>query len=237
MSILCIETSGKVCSVAVVANGGVDHHVESEPDMAHAKVLGPYVEQCIDFLTRRDAPLEAVAVSLGPGSYTGLRIGLSMAKGLCFSKEIPLIGISTLKLLACKVMFRNHPFQGHELIVPMIDARRMEVYTAVYDFGFGEVMSPCAMVLDENSYRDILEADPEREVWFVGDGVEKARHLLEWAPNARFMPVKGVHAVDMVALSELAMRRGDFMDLAYSTPEYIKEYQAVVSRNKVLQRD
>lgn len=221
--------------MAVISNGGVDFHIESEANMEHAKCLGPYVEQCLDFLKRRGEALEAVAVSLGPGSYTGLRIGLSMAKGLCFSREIPLIGIPTLKILACKAMFKHFDFQGNELLVPMIDARRMEVYTAAYDFRFHPVLEPCAMVLDADSYRDLLQADPQRNVWFVGDGVEKAKHLLEWAGNAKFMPVANVYALDMLPLADLAMRNQDYLDLAYSTPEYIKEYQAVISKNKVLQ--
>lgn len=133
-TILCIETSGKFCSVALVHDGLAEFNREDNVEMNHARAIGPFVESCMDEARRKEWKIDAVAVSIGPGSYTGLRIGLSMAKGLCFSLKVPLIGISTLMILAVKAMFRNFEWEGTEILVPMIDARRMEVYTAAYDF-------------------------------------------------------------------------------------------------------
>ena len=121
--ILNIETSSKICSVALTKDGAVEYQLEDTEGMNHAVRLAPFVEKCLEELKRKDEKLDAVAVSIGPGSYTGLRIGLSLAKGLCFSLGIPLIGVSTLKILAVKAMFRSFDWQGDEVLVPMIDAR------------------------------------------------------------------------------------------------------------------
>ena len=123
--ILNIETSGRICSVALTKEGAVEFQLEDTEGMKHAERLAPFVERCMEELKRKEEKLDAVAVSIGPGSYTGLRIGLSLAKGLAFSLGVPLIGVSTLKILAVKAMFRNMDFSGEELLAPMIDARRM----------------------------------------------------------------------------------------------------------------
>lgn len=232
--ILNIETSSNVCSVALTNNGAVDFHIESEGNMKHAELLGQYIERCLDELARREEVLEAVAVSIGPGSYTGLRIGLSMAKGLCFSKKIPLIGIPTLKILAVKAMFANMEWTADELIVPMIDARRQEVYTAVYNFHLEEVMKAQPMILDENSFSEFI--DDGKTLIGIGDGSAKAREIIT-RPGIEWLGTGAPLALDMTALSEMAFRKEDFLDLAYSTPEYLKEYQATVPKNKVLSND
>ncbi|MCM1152814.1 MAG: tRNA (adenosine(37)-N6)-threonylcarbamoyltransferase complex dimerization subunit type 1 TsaB [Muribaculum sp.] len=229
--ILNLETSSNVCSVAITSDGSVDFHIESEPDMKHAELLGQYIERCLDELKRKEQMLDAVAVSIGPGSYTGLRIGLSMAKGLCFSQNIPLIGIPTLKILAVKAMFANMEWTADELIVPMIDARRMEVYTAVYNFKLEEVMPARPMILNENSFDDLL--DSGHTLIGIGDGSAKARDIIT-RPNFEWLGTGSPLALDMTALSEMAYRNNDFLDLAYSTPEYLKEYQATLPKNKVL---
>lgn len=229
-TILNIETSSKFCSVALTRDGNIEFHIEDTEGMNHAKALGPYVEQCMAELKRKELKLDAVAVSLGPGSYTGLRIGLSMAKGLCFALDVPLIGISTLKTLAVKAMFKHFDFTGEELLAPMIDARRMEVYTAIYDFALNEVMPPQPLIVDSDSYSEWLK---KGKVAFMGNATEKCKDVIKgenviWAGN--YEPF----AIDMLALSEKAFREGDFIDTAYSVPEYLKEYEAVVGKNKVL---
>ena len=123
--ILNIETSGAVCSVAVTKDGAVEFQLENTEGMKHAEMLAPFGERCMEEIHRKGDRLDAVAVSIGPGSYTGLRIGLSLAKGLAFSRNVPLIGVPTLKILAVKAMFRNINWQGDEILLPMLDARRM----------------------------------------------------------------------------------------------------------------
>lgn len=226
--IINIETSGARCSVAVSRDGIVEYQLEDTEGMKHAERLAPFVEKCMDYLARRDEKADAVAVSIGPGSYTGLRIGLSMAKGLCFSLDVPLIGVSTLKLLAVKAMFRDMTLQGDEVFLPMIDARRMEVFTGVYDFALKEIVKPGAKILDEDSFQELSDY---HEVILIGDGAEKAKDLLK-LENLHYIPDIRAHARDMVALSEKAFRENDFLDLAYSVPEYLKDFQATTPKNK-----
>ncbi len=229
-TILNIETSGKICSVALTKDGMVEFQLDDAEGMNHAVKLAPFVEKCMEELKRKEWKLDAVAVSIGPGSYTGLRIGLSLAKGLAFSLGIPLIGVSTLKILAVKAMFRNMDFEGDELLVPMIDARRMEVFTGVYDFALNALEGPGPKILDENSFDGFLA---DRKLYFMGDGSDKTKDLFKSA-NAHWMEGLNPMAKDMIALSEKAFREGDFLDIAYSVPEYLKEYQTTVPKSKVL---
>lgn len=229
-TIIAIETSGKYCSVALIHEGLAEFNREDDQEMNHASAIGPFVDSCVKEARRREWHIDAVAVSMGPGSYTGLRIGLSMAKGLCFSLGVPLIGVSTLKLLAVKAMFRNIDWQGDEILVPMIDARRMEVYTAAYDFRLNALINPCPLILEKDSY-DALPSS--KEVYFMGDGAEKSKEVLKgekyhWLENVN------PRAYDMTALAEKAFREKDFLDMAYSVPEYLKEYEARKSAVKGL---
>lgn len=228
-TILNIETSGKTCSVALTREGVLEFDLENSDGMKHAELLAPFVERAMEEVKRKEWKLDAVAVSIGPGSYTGLRIGLSLAKGLAFSLGVPLIGVSTLKILAVKAMFRNFNFTGEEILAPMIDARRMEVFTGAYDFALNALDGPAPMILDENSYASLLA---EREVWFMGDGAEKAKEVIK-SPNAHWMDGLNPMAKDMLALSEKAFREGDFLDIAYSVPEYLKEYQTTTPKCKI----
>ncbi|MDE6756663.1 MAG: tRNA (adenosine(37)-N6)-threonylcarbamoyltransferase complex dimerization subunit type 1 TsaB, partial [Muribaculaceae bacterium] len=145
MTILNIETSTNVCSVAVTADGMVLCHREDFAGHNHATLLSGFIKDCLDHIAAHEMKLDAVAVSIGPGSYTGLRIGLSEAKGLCYALGIPLIGIDTLKIMAVEVMF-TQSLEGDELFVPMIDARRMEVYTAVYDMALATLVEPTPLI-------------------------------------------------------------------------------------------
>lgn len=229
-TILAIETSGKYCSVALIHEGLAEFSCVDEVEMNHARAIGPFVDECVKEARRREWKIDAVAVSMGPGSYTGLRIGLSMAKGLCFSLNVPLIGVSTLKLIAVKAMFRNIDWQGNEILVPMIDARRMEVYTAAYDFRLDALMPPQPLILSEESYSGLPEG---RAVYFMGDGAAKSKEILS---GERYNWLDGVNpkASDMTALAEKSFREGDFLDVAYSVPEYLKEYEAKKSSVKGL---
>ena len=228
-TILNIETSGKICSVAISKDGAIEYQLEDHEGMRHAEVLAPFVEKCMEELKRKEDKLDAVAVSIGPGSYTGLRIGLSLAKGVAFSQDIPLIGVSTLQILAVKAMFRSFDFTGEEFLVPMIDARRMEVFTGVYDFALNEVETPGPKILDEDSWKELLET---KKMIFIGDGSDKAKEVIK-SLNAVWIPGLVPVARDMLALSEKYYREGRFIDIAYSTPEYLKEYQTTTPKKKI----
>lgn len=229
-TILAIETSGKYCSVALIHEGLAEFSREDEVEMNHARAIGPFVDECVKVARRREWKIDAVAVSMGPGSYTGLRIGLSMAKGLCFSLGVPLIGVSTLKLIAVKAMFRNIDWHGDEILIPMIDARRMEVYTAAYDFRLDALMEPQPLIITEDSYSQLPEG---RDVYFMGDGAAKSKDILKGA-NHHWLYGVNPKASDMTALAEKAFRESDFIDVAYSVPEYLKEYEAKKSSVKGL---
>lgn len=227
-TILNIETSTTCCSVALTSEGAILQHSEDFEGRNHAVVLSGFIKNALDHLRRHEMQLDAVAVSIGPGSYTGLRIGLSEAKGLAYALGIPLIGVNTLMLMTVGVMFGHDELPDDVLYAPMIDARRMEVYTAVYDRALDTVMQPAPLILDQESYAAYMTQGP---VAFFGDGSDKARALLGDNPHAIFIPDVKPLAVDMTALSERAWRDGGFLDLAYSTPLYLKDFQATKPRN------
>ena len=228
--ILNIETSTNVCSVAVTAEGMILTHYEDFQGQNHAALLSGYVKACLDYIRDKELALDAVAVSIGPGSYTGLRIGLSEAKGLAYALNIPLIGIDTLQIMAVSVMF-NHDVDPESLFVPMIDARRMEVYTAVYDMALDTQLAPTPLILDETSYHEWL--DKGEKMIFFGNGSEKSKELLKSHPCSRFIDGINPLAVDMLALAERAYAQKQFLDLAYSTPSYLKEFQATKPKNLI----
>ena len=227
--ILNIETSTTVCSAALTAEGMVLCHFEDFKGQNHAALLSGFIKRCLDHARDHEMKLDAIAVSTGPGSYTGLRIGLSEAKGLAFALDIPLIGVDTLQLLAVSAMF-NHDIDPDALLVPMIDARRMEVYTAVYDFALSPLLSPQPLILDTDSYSQWLsEGHP---MVFFGNGSDKARDVIT-SPPARFIPDIVPLASDMLALAERAWMNRQFLDLAYSTPAYLKEFQATKPKSRL----
>lgn len=231
-NILNIETSTDVCSVALSSEGMVLVHHEEYENQSHAKVLSVFIDDVLKYATSREIKLDAIAVSQGPGSYTGLRIGLSEAKGLCFGFNIPLIGINTLQLLTVSVLF-SHFYEEEVLFVPMIDARRKEVYTAVYNNALEAVVKPHAKILDENSFMDLLQ---EKKLIFFGNGATKAKDIIVH-DNAVFIDKVKPVALDMVALSEKCYRRGEFIDVAYSTPIYLKEFYTTKSNKNILEQN
>ena len=227
--IINIETSTKVCSAAVTIDGTVALQKVSYEGPSHASLLGGYVKDLMQFLKDNHITPEALAVSSGPGSYTGLRIGVSMAKGLCFGMEIPLISVTTTELMTVGVMF-DDTVPEEALLCPMIDARRMEVYTSIYDRALNEILPLGAYIIGEESFKEILE---KHKVVFFGDGSEKCKNVIKH-PNAMFLPDIVPLASNMLPLSERAFRSGTFQDVAYFQPEYIKEFQATIPKNKVI---
>jgi len=221
--ILNIDTTTAVCSAALTAEGMILCHDEDFNGRNHAALLSGFIKKCLDFAAERELKLDAVAVSMGPGSYTGLRIGLSEAKGLAYALDIPMIGVNTLELLATRVMFSTDDVDPDSILIPMIDARRMEVFTAAYDFGLNELLAPGPMILDDNSYAELIATG--RPVLLFGDGSAKAAKVVK-AENVTIVPDVVPLAVDMVALAERDYARRNFIDLAYSTPLYLKEFQA-----------
>ena len=231
-TILNIESSGAPCSVALTCEGMILAHREEFEGRNHAALLSGFIKDCLDHAAEHSLTLDAVAVSMGPGSYTGLRIGLSEAKGLAYSLDIPMIGVHTLELLTSRVMFSSDEISPETIFIPMVDARRMEVYTAAYDMALSPMLSPGALVLDESAYADLRASG--RPILFFGSGAEKACTIFAGDAQAVYVPDVEALAVDMTALSERAYARRDFIDTAYSVPEYLKDFQATVPKHKVI---
>lgn len=221
--ILCIETGTEVCSVSLSKDNRLIQVLESDAPQAHAKQLAVFIDDILKSNGLAARQLAAVAVSEGPGSYTGLRIGVSTAKGICFASNIPLIAIGSLATLAAGAAKVIEDKAG--LICPMIDARRMEVYTAIYN-AEGDLVSPVeAKVVDEHSFDSFLANEP---VFFVGNGSAKCKDVIAH-PNARFMDVRH-SAENMVELAFAKLQASDFVDVAYYEPFYLKDF--VVTKSK-----
>lgn len=225
--LLNIETSTNVCSVALTAEGMILHHYEDFEGRNHAALLSGFIKGCLDFLADKELKLDAIAVSLGPGSYTGLRIGLSEAKGLAYALDIPLIGISTLELMATRVMFSTLDIDPDTIFIPMIDARRMEVYTAAYDFALSPLLPPQPLIIDNESYSELTASG--RQLLLFGNGSAKAAEVVK-ADNVKIVDGVDPLAVDMIALAERAYARRTFLDTAYSVPVYLKDFIATKPR-------
>lgn len=224
--ILHIETSTKVCSVALSEDGKLIYHHEDFEGPSHSETCGVYVDEALSFANSHAIPVDAVAVSMGPGSYTGLRIGVSLAKGVCYGRALPLIAVPTLKVLCVPILLGKEELPEDALLVPMIDARRMEVYSAVYDRALKEVRSIQADVVTAASYLEYLERGP---VYFFGNGATKCREVIQHS-NAHF--IDGIHplAKNMFPLAERSMHLRDFQDVAYFEPYYLKEFVAIKSK-------
>lgn len=218
--ILHIETTTTICSVALSEDGQCIYEKADYKGPSHAVVLGPYVEEALSFADNHAMPVEAVAVSRGPGSYTGLRIGVSMAKGLCYGRNLKLIGIPTLELLCVPVLLYNDDLPDDALLCPMLDARRMEVYATVYDRSLRPLRPVGADIIDENSYKEFLDEHP---VYFFGNGAEKCKDRITHS-NARFLDEVYPLAKHMFPLAEKAVALGCYEDVAYFEPFYLKEF-------------
>jgi hypothetical protein len=220
--ILNIETSTNVCSVAVSQDGSCIFNKEDHEGPNHAVILGVFVQEALSFIDSHAIPLDAVAVSCGPGSYTGLRIGLSMAKGICYGRDVKLIAIPTLELMCVPLLLGEKISEENALLCPMIDARRMEVYSQFFDRALKEVRSINADIVESNTYDDILAQQP---VYFFGNGAEKCHEVLTHH-NAHIIEGIVPLAKNMYPLAEKRMANEQFEDVAYFVPFYLKDFVA-----------
>ncbi len=233
--ILNIETSTEVCSVSLGKDGKLLFEKESVEGLNHSELLTVFIEELFSANNFNIKSIDAVAVSKGPGSYTGLRIGVSVAKGLCYALEKPLISVGSLDAMASFLaenigIFTKEKNNETTLICPMIDARRMEVYTALYN-SFGEQVKPViAQIIDEHSFANELK---NHKILFSGNGAAKCeKHIT--SPNALFNGPFKTSARFMLFLSEKKYNKKEFEDVAYFEPFYLKDFVATVPKNKVL---
>ena len=222
--ILSIESSTQICSIAVSVDGILEWNKENTELFSHSTVLGIYIAEAIRFIQANHFRLDAVAVSEGPGSYTGLRIGVSLAKGLCFGWGIPLIALPTLKVMATSFA------PSSSYLCPMIDARRMEVFSALYDGNLNEIEPVRAIIINENSFQDLLT---QKKIIFFGNGADKCKTFIH-SSNAVFIDGVYPSASNMIEEAEKAYTKKNFADPAYFEPFYLKEFQATTPKNKVI---
>lgn len=225
--ILHIETSTKACSVALSENGSLIFHKEDLEGPNHSVVCGVFVDEALSFANSHAIPVDAVAVSEGPGSYTGLRIGVSLAKGVCYGRDLPLLSVPTLKLLCVPVLLGKEELPEDALLVPMIDARRMEVYSAVYSRALQEVRPIGADIVDADTYLPYLEKHP---VYFFGDGAMKCKNVIQHK-NAHFIEGIIPLAKWMFPLAERSLHLDEKQDVAYFEPFYLKDFVAIKSKS------
>jgi universal bacterial protein yeaZ len=220
--ILNIETSTNVCSVAVSENGACIFNKEDREGPNHAVLLGVFVEEALSFIDSHAIPLDAVAVSCGPGSYTGLRIGLSMAKGICYGRDVKLIAIPTLELMCVPLLLNEKVAEDNALLCPMLDARRMEVYAQITNTALQTVKETSADIVEANTYDEYLQ---NNVVYFFGNGADKCKEVITH-PNARFIENIVPLAKNMFPLAEKRMAEERFEDVAYFVPFYLKDFVA-----------
>ena len=220
-TILHIETSINACSVAVSEDSHVIFHQEDHSGLGHAEKLGTMVDEALSFTDNHAIPFDAVAVSCGPGSYTGLRIGVSMAKGICYGRDLKLIAVPTLELLCVPVLLREIP-EEDALLCPMLDARRMEVYAGIYDRALKPVREISADIVTEETYKEYLD---QRPVYFFGNGAQKCMETIHH-PNAHL--IEGIEPLAkwMQPLAERRFLNEQFEDVAYFVPYYLKDFVA-----------
>ena len=215
--ILCLETATTNCSVGLAKDGKLLALKEdNSKNYSHAEKLHIFINEVLQEVGMTTGDLDAIAISKGPGSYTGLRIGVSSAKGLCYSLDIPLISVPTLDLLATKISGE----QG--IIISMLDARRMEVYSAVYNSDLKQIRETQAQVLDESAFTKYLESST---VHFIGNGVAKFEEICKH-PNAVFHTQQYPSAKEMAEIAEFKHQKSDTEDVAYFEPYYLKDFIA-----------
>lgn len=224
--ILSLETSTPICSVSLHNNGVLLGEKSLDVPGAHSEKLMSMIEALLDECNLSNEQITAVAVSEGPGSYTGLRIGVSVAKGLAFANDIPLIGIGTLKALAYAA---KSQVKEAGVIIAMLDARRMEVYREVFDQNLKSIEKLDSEIIDENSYLKLLDRG---KVYFVGDAVKKVSEVIGH-PNAVFLDVP-ISADYVGVLAHEKFQKDEFADLAYFVPNYLKEFKALQSKKNPL---
>lgn len=221
--ILQIETATTSCSVALAKNGKVIAAKTINQRNIHAEVITVFIGEIFAENELTFSELDAVAVSSGPGSYTGLRIGVSTAKGLCFSLDKPLIAVETLQAMATGFLSREKEIEGGFLLCPMIDARRMEVYTALFDQKLNQLEATSAAIIDQESFKQVLD---QYKIIFFGDGAAKCQAVLGYHPNAVFIDGFLNQAEDLTSIAAKKMESQTFEDVAYFEPFYLKDFIA-----------
>lgn len=232
-TILHIETSTNACSVAVSEDTQVIFQQEDHTGPNHAEKLGTFVDEALSFTDNHAIPFDAVAVSCGPGSYTGLRIGVSMAKGICYARDLKLIAVPTLELLCVPVLLGKmkgmEELESDALLCPMLDARRMEVYAAVYDRALRPVRGTGADIVDANTYKEYLDQHP---VYFFGNGASKCMEVISH-PNAHFIDGVEPLAKWMQPLADRRWLNGQTENVAYFVPYYLKDFVAKMPKKLI----
>jgi tRNA threonylcarbamoyladenosine biosynthesis protein TsaB len=220
--ILNIETSTKNCSVSIARDGVVVHCKEiNDGNYSHAEKLHPFIADVVSDAQIALEDLDAIAVSKGPGSYTGLRIGVSAAKGLAFSLNVPLISVDTLESLAKAIQIEEG------IIIPMLDARRMEVYAAVYNESYDQIREIRAEVIDEHSFKEYSE----HKLYFLGNGAEKCKEVLK-KDNFEFLEGYFPSSKEMAEISYKKYKKNDIEDVAYFEPFYLKDFIVTPEKKK-----
>lgn len=226
-NILCIETATEVCSVAISVDGTIVDFRETSDQNSHSEKITLFIEELLKATSLEINDIDAVAISMGPGSYTGLRIGTSTAKGICYALDIPLISLSTLEIIANGALKESTSSQS--LIMPMIDARRMEVYMAIFDLNLNAIEHTKAQVIDD----DFCKTIPSQQLILCGNGVEKCTELFKEYANVVFS-----HSSSSARfMGDIAMKKytkSQFEDVAYFEPYYLKDFIAAPSYVKGL---
>lgn len=222
--ILCLETATPVCSVALNDGCCTLALRETEGQNAHSEKITNFIREAMETAGIDYRQLDAVAVSKGPGSYTGLRIGVSTAKGICYAADVPLMAIDTLEAMAYGMKEKlGSQLAENDLLIPMIDARRMEVYAAIFDAKLNKIEDTAALVIDENAFEDLRK---DRRLWLFGDGAPKLSKVFENQPNITVIDGFKPSAAFMRNLADKALREHDFVDVAYFEPFYLKDFVA-----------
>ena len=222
--ILNIETSTKNCSVSIAKDGEIVALKEMNTgNYSHAEMLHPLIDELMKEVGLQFSEMNAIAVGKGPGSYTGLRIGVSAAKGLCFANDIPLISINSLEVLANSLQVDQDGY-----IIPMIDARRMEVYAAIFSYNLDYIRETKAEIINETSFSELLD---DRKVYFLGDGAEKCKNVINHK-NAIFIEGQFPSAKEMAILSYSKHKKNDIEDVAYFEPFYLKDFIVTSEKKK-----
>lgn len=222
--ILCLETATPVCSVALNDGCCTLALHETEGQNAHSEKITNFIREAMETAGIDYRQLDAVAVSKGPGSYTGLRIGVSTAKGVCYAADVPLMAIDTLEAMAHGMKEKlGSQLAENDLLIPMIDARRMEVYAAVFDARLNKIEDTAALVIDENAFEDLRK---DHRLWLFGDGAPKLSKVFENQTNITIIDGFKPSAAYMRNLADKALREHDFVDVAYFEPFYLKDFIA-----------
>ncbi len=227
--ILNIETSTEICSVSVFEVGKCVAYRESAPDRSHSKILGYFIKDIFEELNIKPGYLSAVAISSGPGSYTGLRIGVSMAKGIAYGAGIPLIAVNTLQVMGYAALQNYAEKRDDYLIIPMIDARRSEVYCAVFNQNLTKVSNTQAIILERNTFENYAS----KKLLICGNGAEKTKEILS-LKNINYIEDIYPSAKYMGFFSEKSYNKKEFADVIWFEPFYLKNFVATTPKNKLL---